>query len=235
MLIPTCFSLVRWSVIASQLPGRTDNDVKNYWNTKLKKKILAGKVSLTINNSPNNIAPTSINNSSSTACSTSLIPCAPKAETEISPVSLSDYSLNQSSATLPTFVDIGYGPYIVNSTQSLDVDQFQFSFPAAGVMDVSEFGPATSLNSTTTPLPRIVSPSQEGSSISDSSSVAVDNNKGLSLPSDGSNGLEDAAAGILMDSGFSFPIDPVNGLLFQDKATEGANWYPYLADFGSIC
>ncbi|KAI4376967.1 hypothetical protein MLD38_014667 [Melastoma candidum] len=31
----------RWSVIASQLPGRTDNDVKNYWNTKLKKKLLS--------------------------------------------------------------------------------------------------------------------------------------------------------------------------------------------------
>ncbi|CAI0455776.1 unnamed protein product [Linum tenue] len=29
----------RWSVIARQLPGRTDNDVKNYWNTKLKKKL----------------------------------------------------------------------------------------------------------------------------------------------------------------------------------------------------
>ncbi|XWS51057.1 hypothetical protein CRYUN_Cryun12cG0143400 [Craigia yunnanensis] len=28
-----------WSTIAQQLPGRTDNDVKNYWNTKLRKKL----------------------------------------------------------------------------------------------------------------------------------------------------------------------------------------------------
>ncbi|XP_031389116.1 transcription factor RAX2-like [Punica granatum] len=30
----------KWSIIAAQLPGRTDNDIKNYWNTKLKKKLI---------------------------------------------------------------------------------------------------------------------------------------------------------------------------------------------------
>nr|XP_009622647.1 transcription repressor MYB6-like [Nicotiana tomentosiformis] len=29
----------KWSKIASQLPGRTDNEIKNHWNTKLSKKL----------------------------------------------------------------------------------------------------------------------------------------------------------------------------------------------------
>ncbi|KAL0719530.1 hypothetical protein Bca4012_068854 [Brassica carinata] len=31
----------RWSLIAGRIPGRTDNDIKNYWNTHLRKKLLS--------------------------------------------------------------------------------------------------------------------------------------------------------------------------------------------------
>ncbi|XP_071716407.1 transcription factor MYB93-like [Rutidosis leptorrhynchoides] len=30
----------KWSTIASHLPGRTDNEIKNYWNTHLKKRLI---------------------------------------------------------------------------------------------------------------------------------------------------------------------------------------------------
>ncbi|KAL4323344.1 hypothetical protein GQ457_11G011770 [Hibiscus cannabinus] len=33
----------RWSAIAARLPQRTDNDIKNYWNTRLKKRPVLSK------------------------------------------------------------------------------------------------------------------------------------------------------------------------------------------------
>ncbi|KAH7576838.1 hypothetical protein JRO89_XS01G0159400 [Xanthoceras sorbifolium] len=37
--------LPKWSAIAAQLPGRTDNEIKNHWHTNLKKRLKQNSVS----------------------------------------------------------------------------------------------------------------------------------------------------------------------------------------------
>lgn len=52
----------RWSLIAGRLPGRTDNEIKNYWNTRLSKKLLPP------NQSQPNLSSQNLNTSSKSPC-----------------------------------------------------------------------------------------------------------------------------------------------------------------------
>ncbi|KAK4779856.1 hypothetical protein SAY87_015962 [Trapa incisa] len=73
----------RWSLIAGRLPGRTDNEVKNYWNSHLRRKLLKMGIDPS-NHRPNhsvNPPPTAqiTRNVSSEATSSSLKERAPSA------------------------------------------------------------------------------------------------------------------------------------------------------------
>lgn len=168
----------RWSLIASQLPGRTDNDVKNYWNTKLKKKLLAGKSSFNVDNNGGLL---NANNNN--------IPTQPL-----------PYNLDYSTTSLPIFSDVSYGFSVSNSStsQNMGLDPvMQFSTPDT-ITNLSQSGP--NLDNSHNNIV-VVSSSQEGSALSDST---------------GNGYGEDTGSIILMDDqqfSYEFPYEFVNGVL----------------------
>lgn len=136
-------------------------------------------------------------------------------------------SQNQNSApisTLPILIDPNSG-FKINSTQSMNFNPFD-QLHSPGLLDVSEMN-ASSRNSRHS----LLSLSQEGSTISDSSLVAMDNNNCLSLL----DHAGDEANQVLMEFGFGFPnCDLVNGLYSQEKVGgfTPISCYPELSDYG---
>ncbi|KAF9596563.1 hypothetical protein IFM89_012294 [Coptis chinensis] len=58
----------RWALIAGRIPGRTDNDIKNYWNTHLSKKLISQGID------PRTHKPLNTDNPNSSSCFRPLAP-----------------------------------------------------------------------------------------------------------------------------------------------------------------
>ncbi|XP_068652793.1 transcription factor RAX1-like [Aristolochia californica] len=195
----------RWSVIASHLPGRTDNDVKNYWNTKLKKKLLAAK-----NNTSGNL---NIHSNSHNPISTS--PSSPCVSTSNS------FSYNFSAQVTEVASSLSQPPneaggfnYKLDS-KKLFQNSSPFSLPRPS--ESSEISSCAKIFS--------VSTSSQEASVSATPSLPVEDNNYIAWSGNAATEFDN----ILMDFGHGSHYDLLSEYGFPEKLAEAT---PNPVNFG---
>ncbi|KAE9621051.1 hypothetical protein Lal_00019797 [Lupinus albus] len=115
----------RWSLIAGRIPGRTDNEIKNYWNTHLSKKLISQGID------PRTHKP--LFNSCSNSTTTPLSNHSPKLipPTPINPIPSPHHHIN--------IFNQDFDPNITTTTHDY-LDQHQATTPNVTNDNVSEIG-----------------------------------------------------------------------------------------------
>ncbi|KAI6679979.1 hypothetical protein NL676_033860 [Syzygium grande] len=209
----------RWSIIASQLPGRTDNDIKNYWNTKLKKKLhLYEKLNPTIKSVTCVPSTNGVTTPDDRGLEEHMLPMLENVRSN----QINNIPASQSlgpRAIYPAFSDARNGSSSYNcNVRSNIASEIGGGIAMSGGNNIS----SSSASST----------SQEYySGISNSSpSLGVDS-ESISLASD-TNSIGESS--ILTDNGMEYLWDVVNELLFNEETSDeqllAATLYPNFAE-----